>query len=78
VQGGTVSEEEAVALAKEVADEKGWPWALPVRVSRRKPWLSRGGGRWEIFSNGNALGASVRVVINDDTGEVIERGFISR
>jgi hypothetical protein len=73
-----VTEEEALALAKRAAEEKGWPFIEPTLVMRRKPWLRKHGGTWEIFTNRFAVGGNVRVVIDDVTGAVLELGFLRR
>ncbi len=72
-----ISEEEAVRLAKRLAQQEGWAWVDPANAILRRRWFGRG-GRWEIFSNAHALGAKIRVVLDADSGKVLERGYIAR
>lgn len=73
----SMSETEAVARAKQVAVEQGWPWTEPALASFRPAWFGDG-GRWEIFSHALGLGAKVRIVIDATTGEVLQKGYIPR
>jgi hypothetical protein len=73
-----MTESEAIAIAQSVAEQNGWPWGLPAHITYRKAWFKRNGGRWEIFSNANGLGAKIRVVVDDKTGLVLEKGFVGR
>lgn len=73
-----MSESEAIAIAQSAAKENAWPWVQPVQVTFRKAWFKRNGGRWKVFSNANGLGAKARVIIDDNTGLVIEKGFVGR
>jgi hypothetical protein len=72
-----ISEEEAIAKAAQVAAEQGWSWIAPARATLRRDWLGKG-GRWEVFSHTQGLGPKVRVVLDAESGEVIERGYIPR
>jgi hypothetical protein len=72
-----ISEEEAVARAKSLAQSEGWAWVDPAIATWRPGWSS-GTGRWEVFSNAQALGAKVRVVIDGRSGAILEKGYIPR
>jgi len=72
-----LSEEQAVARAKEVAAEEGWAWADPAQATLRRAWLGKG-GKWEILSNAQGMGAKVRMVIDAETGEVLSKGHVPR
>ncbi len=72
-----MTEQEAVDIARRVAEQEGWAWVEPTLADLRRPWFGRG-GRWEIFSHRLGLGAKVRVVIDDQTGEALEKGYIPR
>jgi len=72
-----ISEEQAVAAARRIAEQEGWAWADPALATLRKGWSGRG-GRWEILSNARALGAKVRVLLDADSGTVIEKGYVPR
>ena len=73
----TMTEAEAISAARELAGKEGWVWVDPPLCTHRNGWFGRP-GRWEIFSNRNGLGAKLRVVLNDSTGEIIEKGYIPR
>jgi hypothetical protein len=72
-----IGEAEAIAKAKQVAQEQGWAWVEPAAATLRRRWFGPG-GRWEVFSNAHALGAKVRVVLDAESGEVQEKGYIPR
>jgi hypothetical protein len=72
-----MSEEQAIAIARRVAEQEGWAWADPALATLRKNWSGRG-GRWEILSNARALGAKVRVVLDAESGAVLEKGYVPR
>ncbi|MGH7675317.1 MAG: PepSY domain-containing protein [Gemmatimonadales bacterium] len=74
-----MTQEEAIDRAKQVADEQGWGWAEPVMARLSRPWFGLGkGGKWEIFSNVQRRGGNVRVVIDAQTGDVLEKGYMPR
>lgn len=71
-----ITELEAIKRAKETAEKNGWAWVEPIEVTWRGNWLDKR-GKWEIFTNTLALGAKVRMVI-DDEGQILEQGYIPR
>jgi hypothetical protein len=72
-----VTEDEAVELARAEVKREGWAWVDPALATFRKPWFGKG-GRWEIYSNAKGLGAKARVVIDAETGAILEKGYIPR
>jgi hypothetical protein len=72
-----IGQDEAVERAKTLARERGWVWQEPATSILRRRWF-RAGGRWEILSNALALGAKVRVVLDAESGEVLEEGYVPR
>jgi hypothetical protein len=60
-----------------LAGERGWAWQEPSIAVLHRRWF-RAGGRLEILSNVLALGAKVRVVIDAESGEVVEKGYVPR
>jgi hypothetical protein len=72
-----VTEGEAIAIARAAAEREGWAWVEPALATFREPWFGKG-GKWEIFSNALGLGAKARVVIDAQTGAVLEKGYIRR
>jgi hypothetical protein len=51
--------------------------AHPASATFREPWFGKG-GIWEVFSNAAGLGAKARVVIDAQTGAVLDKGYIRR
>ena len=72
-----ITEDEAVNRAKRVAVEHGWAWVDPAHTTLRSRWFGKG-GKWEVFSNAAGLGAKVRVVLDAQTGAVLEKGYVPR
>ena len=72
-----VTESEAIAAARRIAAQEGWAWVDPAVATLRRAWLGKG-GKWEVISHALGLGAKVRVVIDAETGTVLERGYIPR
>jgi hypothetical protein len=72
-----MTEQEAIARAREIAAAKGWAWVEPAQPTFHRGWFGRS-GKWEIFSNARGLGAKVRVMIDDATGAILEEGYIPR
>lgn len=72
-----MSEAEAIRVAKQLADEMGWGWLDPAYATLRRRWFGPG-GRWEILSNAVGKGPKVRVILDAQSGQVIEKGYIPR
>lgn len=72
-----MTEEEAIAVARSVADANGWPWLEPTRVRKYRSWWI-GPALWEVQSNAESLGMNARVVLEDATGQVREKGYLPR
>jgi hypothetical protein len=71
-----MTEDRVIEVARDVASAQGWPWLEPVRVRRRRRWFRS--PLWEVVSNSDALGMNVRIVVDDTTGRVLEKGFLPR
>jgi len=71
------TEAEAIELAKRIALEQGWGWVEPAEAIWHPAWFGNG-GKWEVYSNAKGLGAKARVVIDAQTGEVLEQGYVPR
>ena len=72
-----ITETEAIGRAKELAREQGWAWVDPALVTWRPAWFGKG-GKWEVFSNAHGLGAKVHVIIDAQTGAILEKGYVPR
>ena len=72
-----MTEKDAVERAKAIATDEGWPWVEPIRaVGFRNMFL--GEKRWRVMSNCQNRGMNVRIVLRDDDGSVVEKGFMPR
>ena len=71
-----MSEGDAINLAREVAIKNGWTWRGRVSVAKRGWLFSR--RKWEVVSNADMRGCSVRVLINDADGTIIRAAFLPR
>lgn len=67
-----MTEQEAVEIARRVAEQEGWAWVEPAEAILRKSWLGRD-PRWEVSSCW--LGGMVRLIIDDETGRVLEKDY---
>jgi hypothetical protein len=72
-----VTEQEAIARARQTAQAEGWAWVEPAQATLHRAWTG-GGGRWVVFSNSEGLGAKARVIIDARTGNVLEKGYVPR
>jgi hypothetical protein len=72
-----MTRQEAIEIARRTAEEEGWAWDEPVDATLRRPWFKKG-GRWEVYSNVLKMGAKARIVIDDETGKVLDKGYIPR
>lgn len=77
-ESGKGAAHEALVAARATAAAEGWPWREPVRVQRRRSWFFFGRARWEVWTNADSIGSNVRIVIDETTGEVQEKHFLSR
>lgn len=81
VVGNSLTSEQAIAIAKDVARENAWPWIGEGHV-RRAGYLSRlvhAGGEhvWSVVSHRDR-GCNVYVIIRDRDGRVLAKGFAPR
>ena len=72
-----MTEQEAIQRAQEIAAAQGWAWVEPVQAIWRPAWFGKG-GKWEVISNALGLGAKARIVLDAQTGLVLEQGYIPR
>lgn len=70
-----MTEQEAIEIAKKVAEDQGWAWVEPVRAEHGRPWFGKGGW-WEIRDNDSTRGRKVYIKIDDLTGAIIEKQLI--
>jgi hypothetical protein len=72
-----ISREDAVAIARARATEKGWGLAEPIAVRDRRSWLGRIRS-YDIESNPAMRGSRTRFTIDAMTGAVLSEGHIAR
>jgi hypothetical protein len=72
-----MTREEAIAAARLTAEWEGWRWYEPVLATRKKPLFSRH-RIWDIRTNARDRRCDLRIVIDDETGEVKEKRYFPR
>ena len=72
----TLTESEALALARTVAEAQGWPFLEPVSITFRRHWFRRG-GTWTILTHFNVMGGNVGITLDDVTRQVVEKRFVN-
>ena len=73
-----LTKEEAIAIARSVAEQEGWPWREPIWANTYRNFFLFGTLRWHIRTNSDHRGGNVNVHLIDATGEVIIKGFADR
>ena len=68
---GKVSQSEALVIAQDECRKRGWPWLQPIEARARR-------GKWIIHTNYESRGANVRLIIDQDTGEISEAAYMPR
>lgn len=69
--------DQAIAQARALAEQRGWPFLDEVRAKSFRPfWIGR--LRWLVQSHHGHLGMSVRVELDDATGQVLLAGYLPR
>ena len=71
-----MTELEAPAFARNVADQEGWPFLEPVSIVYRRRWFGRG-GVWTIHTHMSSMNGQVGITIDDRTAAVIEKRFVN-
>lgn len=69
---------EAIDKARRLAEERGWRWVGAVRVSATRVAALFGPRTCEVLSNAGDRGENVRVVLEVDTGEILDAVFFAR
>ena len=74
----TISVEDAVASARRSADERGWRWEEPIRVTRSRRFVFFGRVTYEIWTNADMRGGNGRFLIDGEAGTVREAYWLPR
>lgn len=71
-----LEESEAIGIAERVAIQEGWLWDEPIIAT---PKYERGKIKlWEIRSNTSWKGCNAWIVINAETGEILDKKYLPR
>ncbi|MCI0712828.1 MAG: hypothetical protein L0154_21915 [Chloroflexi bacterium] len=73
-----MTEQEAIEIARKVAEAEGWYWTEPCETKLYRHWWLLGRLKWCVRSNADYWGANVVVTIDDATGKVLRKGFAPR
>ena len=71
-----MTQNEALALARIVANVDGVPLLDPIRVAQRRGRARGSHTVWSVFSNYNAPGKNAGFVIDDRTGVVLSKQYV--
>ncbi|MGH2610503.1 MAG: hypothetical protein ACRDHF_15590 [Tepidiformaceae bacterium] len=74
-----MTEAEVLRIAQAAVEEQGWPWAESGQVLVGfTPGDRRGAGEWSLLTYPGGKGGNVKIVISDETGAVLRKGFVPR
>ncbi len=68
-----LSEQDILDRGRALAREKQLPWREPVKVD-----FDAKARQWHLRTNAAALGSQLRIVVDDQTGEVRHSTFLPR
>jgi len=68
---------EVLLIAHEVAETEGWIWLEPVRIEPNRCWPF-GRERWDVLTNWGSRGCNIRLEIDDETGQILSKGYAPR
>lgn len=73
-----MTRDQIILLARAVVEKEGWPWLEPIDA--REVWRFGFFGRrsWRVITNYHAKGCNARIQIDDETGEIMSKGFMPR
>ena len=69
--GTLLSRDQAVQIARRVADGEGWPWIEPVEAVAKRTFPLVGRRYWQVTTNSRFETRSVKVQIDAATGRVL-------
>ena len=73
-----MTSEEAIQVARTVAEKKGWPWVEPLLVEAGRHFLLFGRRYWRVTTNSEYadIGRNVHVQIDDQTGQILRSEYV--
>lgn len=73
-----MTREEVIQLARATVEKEGWRWEEPIRLRKIRRFVFFGRRRWLVITNANYMGCNAWIRIDDETGEVVQKGFWPR
>jgi hypothetical protein len=73
----TVTQEEAIEIAKAAALQRGWAWTREVLATKRRYWF-RPGYWWWIQTNVPYRGGNSVISLGDASGRILSMAFYAR
>lgn len=73
-----MTRDEAISLARNVAENEGWEWRDPIVATKARMFIVAGPASWHVMSNADCRGCNVNVQIDDQSGHVTSKGFAPR
>ncbi|MDB5346941.1 MAG: hypothetical protein JWP89_5318 [Schlesneria sp.] len=70
-----MTQDEAIAIARQVATSEGWPWCEPIEAMKSRRFVIAGAWYWHILSNANYRHTNVYMCIDDETKSIISKRF---
>jgi len=74
----TISQDDAVASARRSANERGWRWEEPIRVTRSRRFVFFGRVTYAVGTNTAKRGCHGRFVIDGEDGSILEAHWLPR
>ncbi len=74
----TISGDEAIERARACAEQNGWAWCEPVRVSLSRAYALFGRPRYEVRSNAERLGSNARIIVDGEDGSILAAHWLPR
>jgi hypothetical protein len=73
-----MTRDEAIQIARTLADKEGWPWTEPLFVEERRRFAGFGRHYWRVTTNTKYadIGDNVHVWIDDQTREVLSSDYM--
>ena len=72
-----IDQEQAIEIARKIAQAEDWAFAEPIYVVVRKKWTGAI-DRYEIETAHGLKGSKANFTIDAKTGEIQSKGYISR
>ena len=73
-----MTESEAIAVAKQIAEHEGWPWDEPVSAVLERRFILLGPKEWTVTTNATLRGCNLRIVLDARTGAVLIKHRLPR